>query len=187
MRDRRRRSDDLFAGAFSKARWMCRDALSRRSWVSASELLLAHAAEIAGSFDGRDQLLSLALSAGVADIVAGRKPLDTFPSVTVHRGRRTTRAEWNAVAKGNAEACEAAARLAADISDKAAQSECGMAVRRSLRDIAALQEALWRSPEIPADNNARMVMLLSAPLILDKSKKHVAARAGLRLFAAGQG
>jgi len=141
--------------------------------MSAAELLLAHAAEVAGSPDGRDQLLSLGLSAGAADIVAGRPPLDTPPSLTLPRAGKAGRIDWRAIAERNADAAEAAAHLVANIVAETAQSETQtVAARRRLRDIARLQEVLWTAPEIQADGVTRMVMMLSAPLLFDKAKRY---------------
>lgn len=149
---------------------MCRDALSRKSRMSAAELLLGHAAEIAGSADGRDQLLSLGLSAGAADIVAGRPPLDAPPSVTLLRGRVLSSGEARRFAESNRAAHDAAVRLTIEIAGDAARFESDPGtLRRSLRAVAALQAALWPAPEIPAGGETRMTMMLSAPLLLEKA------------------
>jgi hypothetical protein len=61
--------------AVMAARWECADLLSRKSPEAARDLLLGHAAELAGSPRPRDRVLSKALEAGAADIAAGRRPL----------------------------------------------------------------------------------------------------------------
>ncbi len=170
-----RRKEGLIADAHVKARWMCKDILTRRSRTSAAELLLAHADEAAGSPDGRDQLLSFLLTAGAADIVGGRPPLDTPPSLTLPPTGNVARIDWRAIAERNPEAAEAAARLVASIVAETAQTETHLiAARRRLRSIARLQLALWTAPEIQADGMTRIVMMLSAPLLFDKAKKYSA-------------
>jgi len=166
-----RHNDNLIAGAFGKARWMCKDALSRRGAMAAAELLLAHAAELAGSADGRDQLLSLGLSAGAADIVAGRRPLDAAPSVTLVRGAGARGERLRFAYQARETEC-AAMRLADGIADEIARLGLAPAsARRLLLDCAALQASLWGAPEIPADSAARAVMRLSAPAIRERAKR----------------
>jgi hypothetical protein len=58
------------------ARWECADLLSRKSPEAARDLLLGHAAELAGSPQPGDRVLCRALEAGAADIAAGRHPLE---------------------------------------------------------------------------------------------------------------
>lgn len=174
-----RRNDNLVAGAFGKARWMCKDALSRRGAMAAAELLLAHAAELAGSADGRDQLLSLGLSAGAADIVAGRRPLDAAPSVTV--ARAALHGERLRFAYQARETEYAAMQLANGIAEEIARLGLApAAARRLLLDCAALQASLWGAPEIPADSAARAVMRLSALVIRERAKRRGGFLASLR-------
>lgn len=72
---RKRRDVAGGAQALERARWMCRDALSRKNPEAAAEILLGHAAAIAESSDPDERRLARWLEAGAADILAGRPPL----------------------------------------------------------------------------------------------------------------
>ncbi|WP_339930393.1 hypothetical protein [uncultured Brevundimonas sp.] len=149
------------AEAVSGARWERIDLETRRPDCAHSELMLAKAAELAMSPVARDQLMSLALerfgqdqqadgplindarTAGERDRIAGRvfglgphKAADTEALVLAVEARH-------------------AARLRQDV--------CFNLLAQCLEQDAALQEALWDHPDIPAGDAVRLTMLCSIP------------------------
>lgn len=160
------RSAPLVVDCLQRARWRCRETLSRKAGAEAAERLLGSAAEMAESPDGRDQLMSLALVLGAEDILAGASPLETFPDIAL--GRVDDMLGPDSCEIGDSEETrQEADRLAASICDEAAQAcENPQERRERLLALAELQGLLWRSPLIPASLGTRRIMRASAALIL---------------------
>jgi hypothetical protein len=171
------RADAVAAAAIDAllaARWQCTDLLSRKSPDAARELLLGHAAELASSAVGRDQLLSKALEAAAADLSAGRSPLGEGASFFFRErepcatARRIVRQQ---VFRGGGVPSRKAHAVVADL-ERRLRSECAddQALRKRLAAEAHLHERLWDDPRLPADAKTRLIMLCAVPKAMARSQ-----------------
>jgi hypothetical protein len=170
--------------ALMDARWESSDLLSRRPSQLTPDLLRGHAAELAASPIGRDQLLSIALDAAAQDLDEGRPALangalflidDPNPAVDARAAVRNA-----ALGQGGVPLAESQ-RVADDIEQRQ-RREC-IEVRELSRSLAAearLHELLWDDPRIPADSRTRLVMLCSVPRLLHRAEELDPSRARQR-------
>jgi len=159
-------------GALTQARWQSGGLLSRESADAAPELLRGHAAEMASSPLGRDQMLSLALLAAADDLEAGRSPamvservlLEPGPDDAARLGVRT-----RVLSSGLLPTADA--RRAAEDLERRHRPECANDLELSARLTADanLHELLWDDPRLPADDRARLTMLFSVPQLLERA------------------
>jgi hypothetical protein len=170
--------------ALMDARWESSDLLSRRAPQLTPDLLRGHAAELAASPIGRDQLLSIALDAAARDLDQGRSALangalflidDPSPEAEARTAVRNA-----ALSQGGVPLAESQ-RVADDIEQRQ-RRECIEVRELSLRLTAEarLQELLWDDPRIPADSRTRLVMLCSVPRLLRRAEELDPARARRR-------
>jgi hypothetical protein len=159
--------------AVSGARWQCAELLTRKDAHSVRDLLLAHAAELAGSALARDQLLGKALEAAAADLHAGRPPLE---EATVSFFREPVPSEAREAVReqvfrhcgipsraSDAAAAELERRLRSDGLSDGDLSE-------ALAAEARLHECLWDDPRLSAETHTRLIMLFAVPKIIERSE-----------------
>jgi len=161
--------------ALLAARWQCADLLSRKSPDAARELLLGHAADLASSAVGRDQLLSKALEAAAADLSSGRSPLGEGASFFFRErepcstARRIVRQQvFRRGAIPSRKAHEVVADLERRLRREAAD---GRALHKRLVAEAHLHERLWDDPRVPADANTRLIMLCVVPKAMARAQE----------------
>lgn len=159
-------------GALIEARWRSGDLLSRKSAELAPDLLRGHAAEMAFSPIGRDQVLSLALSAAADDLEAGRLPSDERASFLRAPGpddsarsgirRRTILLG----ASGGSEARGVVEEL-----ERRYRPECRNELELSgrLNEDAVLHDLLWDDPRLPCEDPVRLVMLSSGSKLVERA------------------
>jgi regulator of nucleoside diphosphate kinase len=160
--------------ALAEARWETSELLSRRSPEAVAELLRGHAAELACSPLGCDQLLSVALEAAARDLSAGRPALNTGilffaeqpepadgDRLKVREGVFRQGGVSVDVATSAARELERRHRLQAD-------NEGDLSQR--LAADARLHQTLWDDSRLPADHRTRFAMLCSIPKLLDRAE-----------------
>jgi hypothetical protein len=159
--------------AVSTARWECAELLTRKDPHSVRDLLLGHAAELAGSALARDQILGKALEAAAADVHAGREPLGGgmgffFREVVPDAAREALRGQVFRHCGVPSRASQAAA---ADL-ERRLRTE-GLAdweVSERLAAEARLHERLWDDPRLGAETHTRLIMLCAVPKIIEQSE-----------------
>ncbi len=157
----RRLIEAAVAEAVSGARWERIDLETRRPDCTHSDLMLAKAAELAMSPVARDQLMSLALER-VGQGQQTDAPLIGEADAAGDRARIASRV----FALGPHKAADTEALVLALEARHAArlrQDVCSALLAQCLLQDAALQEALWDHPEIPAGDSVRLTMLCSIP------------------------
>jgi hypothetical protein len=122
----------------AEARWEALDLVARRGREAACDLLRGHAAELACSTAGRDQLLSLALDQAADALETGET--SPQPDLSAFRQVRSVDASVQRRIRRRA----AAGAIPPDPLDDAART---------------LHERLWADPRIPADDACRAGML----------------------------
>jgi hypothetical protein len=159
-------------GAFTEARWRRSDLLSRKPADLAPDLLRGHAAEMAFSPIGRDQVLSLALFAAANDLDAGRAPSDERAAFLCapapdESARLTVRARTLSLSLAGA----SEARGVVEELERRHRPECdgGFALSERLRNDASLHELLWDDPRLPCADLVRLTMLFSVPRLLERA------------------
>lgn len=159
-------------GAFTEARWRRGDLLSRKSANLAPDLLRGHAAEMAFSPIGRDQVLSLALVAAANELEAGREAADERAAFFRAPGpdesaRLVVRARTLSLDVDAT--CEA--RGVVEELERRYGPECagGFELAERLRNDASLHELLWDDPRLPCTDRVRLAMLYSAPKLLERA------------------
>lgn len=161
--------------ALMEARWESNDLLSRRSITLAPDLLRGHAAELAASAIGRDQLLGLALEEAARDLEGGRPPLADGPLFLVDEPARACpgRSALRDEVLGGGGVPLAESQRVADEIEQRQRRECIEVRELSQRLVseARLQELLWDDPRIPATGRTRLVMLCSAPRLLERARE----------------
>lgn len=160
-------------GALTEARWQSTELLSRQSIEAAPDLLRGHAAEMAFSPLGRDQVLSLALLVAADDLEAGRPPAAASDFLLLEPGPDdVARLDVRARVLGSAFAPAAQARRAAEDLERRHRPECGSDLELSARLTAEanLHELLWDDPRLPGDDRVRLTMLFSVPEILERAE-----------------
>lgn len=160
-------------GALTEARWQSSELLSRRSADAAPDLLRGHAAEMAFSPLGRDQVLSLALLVAADDLEGGRPPATAAELVLLEPGPDdAARLEVRTRVLNSGLVPTAEARLAAEDLERRHRPECGSDLELSARLTAEanLHELLWDDPRLPADDRTRLTMLFSVPQLLERAE-----------------
>jgi hypothetical protein len=148
------------------ARWESSELLSRRSSPVTADLLRGHAAELAHSSFGRDQMLRLALEAAALDLEKGRSPLELgalfFFSRDVPSAEERSQVRKLVAALGDAPA-DASDYLAPELERRLAQEHLTDAeLCDRLQEEAELHETLWDDPRLAAEPQVRLRMLRSA-------------------------
>ena len=160
-------------GALTEARWQGSDLLSRRSAEAAPDLLRGHAAEMAFSPLGRDQVLSLALLVAADDLEGGRSPAAAAELVLLEPGPDdAARLDVRTRVLNSGLVPTAEARRAAEDLERRHRPECGSDLELSTRLTAEanLHELLWDDPRLPGDDRTRLTMLFSVPQLLERAE-----------------
>lgn len=166
-------------GALTEARRQSRDLLSRRCADAAPDLLRGHAAEMARSPLGRDQVLSLALLVAADDLECRRSPAATSELVLLEpEPDEAARLDVRTRVLDSGLVPTAEARLAAEDLERRHRPECGSDLDLSARLTAEanLHETLWDDPRLPADDRTRLTMLFSVPQLLERAEALGAGR-----------
>jgi hypothetical protein len=151
--------------ALRAARWESAELLSRRPPRLAADLLRGHAAELATSPLGGDQVLSLALETAARNIELGSAPMDEAGvflgaeegDVAEARERLRMLVLQPSPASSSVDVVDQLERRLADRLLTAAE------LAERLTAEASLQEALWDDPRIPAAIPVRLAMRQSIP------------------------
>lgn len=159
------------AGVAAEAGWEACDLVARRGRAAAPDLLRGRSAELAGSAVAREQLLSAALdqaaAAIAADAPAQALDLDRFltPQLLDEDDRVSLRRQAEALPSTlKAPLAPATAdRLARAHAEARRADDDAPPVAARLREDAMLAEALWADARLPAERDARIVMLASIP------------------------
>lgn len=149
------------AEAISTARWERIDLETRRPDSTHSDLMLAKAAELAMSPLARDQLMSLAFER----FGHGHQP-DGPLIGEANAADERARVASQVFSAGPHKAADTEALVLAVEARHAArlrQDACSRLLAQCLEQEAALQEALWDHPDIPAGDTVRLTMLCSIP------------------------
>lgn len=147
--------------------------LSREVADAAPGLLRGHAAEMASSPLGRDQVLSLALLTAADDLEGGRTPSAThdlaLPDLAPDDDARQT-VRSRVLLSGLMPT--AAARRAAYELEQRHRPECAGDLELSARLTAEadLHQRLWDDPRLPGDDRTRLTMLFSVPQLLERAE-----------------
>lgn len=160
-------------GALTEARWRSGELLSRKSAELAPDLLRGHAAEMAFSPIGRDQVLSLALSAAADDLEAGRAPADERALfLRAHPPDESARAQVRGRIPVFNPAATREVRAVVEELERRCRPECRGDVEMSerLANEADLQELLWDDPRLPCEDRVRLIMLLSVAQLRERAQ-----------------
>jgi hypothetical protein len=161
-------------GALSEARWRSRDVLSGKSAEAAPGLLRGHAAELAVSPIGRDQLLGAALLAAADDLERGRPfRFDGHMALPEPPPSEAERTRIRREAFGAGAIPTAESRKVLEDLEVRYRPECGSAAELSARleADANLHEAVWDDPRLACAPRTRLVMLFSVPKLLDRAEE----------------
>lgn len=163
--------ETVVSEVIGEALWRYRDLSARRTEDQARDLVLAEAAERSLSAAGREQLLSVALervltldpeAPASARLLLGSDP---------HEDQTLTiRKSVFALGPQNVEAADA-------LIDQLEKFHAGRLTKRGskveialgLEQDAALHQALWDDPRIPASSENRLAMLCSIPRLRDRA------------------
>ena len=154
------------AEAVSAARWERVDLEACRPGGAHVYLIMAKADELASSPIGRDQLMSLALAAGVrnsdaAGLLVGSSAPPAERAVIAERLFKLGR---HSAAETKALVVQIEERNVRRLGDDARFD----LLPQRLRQDAALQKSLWNHPAIPAGDEVRLAMLWSIPRLLER-------------------
>jgi hypothetical protein len=166
--------------AVVEARLRSSDGASLQYLSGAPHLLRAHAAEMAVSPIGRDQVLSLALTRAAEDLEQGRSPdaadLNLFfegAEVTAEARLEVRRRVFQQGALPVAES-----RRVVEVLERRFLPECATlrALSRRLTEEARLHERLWDDPRLACDGRTRLIMLASVSKLLERADELDARR-----------
>jgi hypothetical protein len=155
------------------ARWECAELAARKSAEAVGELLLGHAAELACSALGRDQILSRALESAAADVRAGRPALEDgaafFFREAVPDGARSVVREQ--VFRHSGVPSRASQAVAAELERRLRSEGLGdRELSERLLAEAHLHERLWDDPRLGADTHTRLILLCAVPKVIERSE-----------------
>ena len=167
--------DAACAEALAAARWDEAELSTRWPGAEARALLLAKAAECALSPIARDQLLTLAIERVIDGVPDGSL-------LGVEADGERTEIARAVFALGPHRSSDSDALVAAVEERHARRLERRASATRlasGLREDAALQEALWDHPGIPAGAEVRLAMLCAVPRLRDRADEMTMTRLGL--------
>lgn len=162
--------------AMMDARWEAADLLSRKSPSAAQDFLRARAAELATSWSGRDQVMSVALDAAADDLQQGSPPLGSGALFFFARPPAPAdkvdvqRAVFARLGAEDLEVDNVVARLEAEHRGELSGASAFAELSRRLLNDARLHKHLWDDPRIPAGPDLRLVMLCSVPRLIDRAR-----------------
>lgn len=169
--------------ALMEARWEVASLLSRHAPAEAAERLRGHAAELAMTPLGCDQVLSLALDAAAEDLENDRPPLregvvSFFPPEAPNPDVLELRS--SVYAHGGAPAGNSGAVVAELVARRRLEARTDVGLAHRLTADARLHERLWDDRRIPASPQVRWAMLCSVPKLRERAadlhRKRVRAR-----------